>query len=112
MSNVTHENFAEIHAVAEAVAVKAAAATKERIGGDRGACGFAWVNVYNVRSNSKLGKEMAKVGFRKAYGGGLQLWNPGKAMVQSVEVLESGAVAYAKILKDVGLEAYAGSRLD
>jgi len=82
--------------------------------GDRGACGFAWVNVYGVRSNSRLGKTLASYGFRKDYTGALCLWNPSKAGVQSVDVLEAGADAYAKVLRDkLGLDkVYAGSRLD
>lgn len=82
--------------------------------GDRDACGFAWVTVYDVRSNSRLGKTLATFGFRKAYGGGLQLWNPSQAGVQSISVLEAGADAYAKVLKDkLGLEkVYSGSRMD
>jgi hypothetical protein len=82
--------------------------------GDRDACGFAWVTVYDVRSNSRLGKTLATFGFRKAYGGGLQLWNPSQAGVQSISILEAGADAYAKVLKDkLGLEkVYSGSRMD
>ena len=82
--------------------------------GDRDACGFAWVDVYGVRANSRLGKTLASHGFRKSYTGSLQLWNPSGAGVQSVSVLEAGAEAYAKVLKDkLGLEkCYAGSRLD
>jgi hypothetical protein len=81
--------------------------------GDRDACGFAWVNVYKVRSNSRLGKTLQSYGFRKDYTGGLSLWNPSKAGTQSVSILEAGADAYAKVLRDkLGLEAYAGSRLD
>ena len=68
--------------------------------GDRDCCGFAWVTVYDVRSNSKLGKALAGYGFRKAYGGGLQLWNPSGMGVQSISVLEAGAEAYAQVLKD------------
>jgi len=82
--------------------------------GDRDACGFAWVDVYGVRSNSKIGKALQSYGFRKSYTGSLQLWNPSQAGVQSVSVLEAGAEAYAKVLKDkLGLDkVYAGSRLD
>jgi hypothetical protein len=81
--------------------------------GDRDACGFAWVTVYGVRSNSRLGKTLATYGFSKSYNGGLQLWNPSKAGVQSISILEAGAEAYAEVLREqLGLEAYAGSRLD
>ncbi len=84
------------------------------LGGDRGACGFAWVNVWGVRSNSKLGKALQAAGFRKDYTGSLQLWNPSRAAVQSVSVLEAGAEAYASVLRSkLGLDkVYAGSRLD
>jgi len=82
--------------------------------GDRGACGFAWVNIYGVRSNSKLGKWLQAAGFRKDYTGALSLWNPSKAAVQSLDILEAGADAYAQVLKDkLGLDkVYAGSRMD
>jgi hypothetical protein len=82
--------------------------------GDRDACGFAWVNVWGVRSNSKMGKALQAAGFRKDYTGSLQLWNPSKAGTQSLNVLEAGAEAYAQVLRDkLGLEkVYAGSRMD
>lgn len=82
--------------------------------GDRDCCGFAWVNVWGVRSNSKLGKALQAAGFRKDYTGSLQLWNPSKAGVQSLNVLEAGAEAYAQVLREkLGLEkVYAGSRMD
>lgn len=82
--------------------------------GDVGSCGFAWVDVYGVRANSKLGKALAGYGFRKSYRGSLQLWNPSQAGVQSISVLEAGAEAYAAVLKaKLGLDrVYAGSRMD
>jgi hypothetical protein len=82
--------------------------------GDNDACGFAWVNVYGVRSNSRLGKTLQSYGFSKSYTGGLQLWNPAKAGTQSISILEAGADAYARVLREkLGLEkVYAGSRLD
>ena len=82
--------------------------------GDRGACGFAWVNIYGVRSNSKLGKWLQAAGFRKDYTGALSLWNPSKAAVQSIDILEAGAYAYAEVIKaKLGLDkVYAGSRMD
>ena len=86
----------------------------QALGGDRGPCGFAWVNVWGVRSNSKLGNALKAQGFRKDYTGALSLWNPGQAAAQSIDILEAGAEAYAKVLKDkLGLEkVYAGSRMD
>lgn len=104
--------MAHVRALAAAESAAQAFADRHMAGRDGGACGFAWVNVYKVRSNSKLGKALAEVGFRKAYGGGLQLWNrwwPG----QSVDAAEHGATAYARVIKEeLGVEAYSGSRLD
>ena len=82
--------------------------------GDRDACGFAWVNVWGVRSNSKVGKFLQANGFRKDYTGSLCLWNPSGFPTQSISILEAGAEAYAQVLKDqLGLDrVYAGSRLD
>ena len=93
-------------------AARKAAAEKHAVVGERDACGFSWCTVFDVRSNSKVGKLLANYGFRKAYGGGLQLWDPSKHPTQSVSVLEAGASAMAAELKAAGLTAYAGSRLD
>jgi hypothetical protein len=105
--------MAHVRALAEAQAAAKAFSDKHFGGSDGGACGFAWVDVYKVRSNSKLGKALQEVGFRKSYTGSLQLWNkwwPG----QSVDAAEQGAGAYARVLKEeLGIEdCYAGSRLD
>jgi hypothetical protein len=61
----------------------------------------------------KLGKALATYGFSKAYGGGLQLWNPSGNPTQCITAKEEGAEAYAKVLSSkLGLKAYAGSRMD
>ena len=81
--------------------------------GEYDACGFAWVDVYGVRSNSRLGKTLQSFGFRKSYTGSLQLWSPCGSATQSISIKEAGAEAYAKVLTDkLGIKAYAGSRLD
>lgn len=95
---------------------EAAKATREYLAqhGDRDACGFAWVNVWGVRSNSKLGLALKKAGFRKDYTGALNYWNPAKSGTQSISALEAGAEAFARVLKErLGLDkVYAGSRMD
>lgn len=92
---------------------KASQATYDRIGGDQYACGFAWVEVYVDRTNSKVAKELLSLGFRKDYKPKcLSMWNPGGMSVQNVDIKEDGAQAMAKVLRDAGLRAYAGSRLD
>ena len=85
--------------VAEAQTAAQAAAAKffqEKLGGkDQYACGFAWVEIYNVKGNTKLGKALAAQGIRKSYSGGLQMWNPSKFPCQNVDTLEEGARAAA-----------------
>jgi hypothetical protein len=103
-----------VHDKATHEAQRVAEESLKKMGGDWGTCGFAWVKVFDVRSNSKLGKALCSVGFSKAYGGGLEIWNPSKANTQSIQVKEDGARAYAKILKEeLGLEkCWMGSRVD
>jgi hypothetical protein len=84
-----------------------------KLGGrDQYACGFAWVDIYGVRSNSKVGKALTAAGIRKSYTKSLQMWNPSKFGCQNVDTLEEGARAAAAVFKSYGFEAYAGSRLD
>ena len=85
--------------------------------GDRGACGFAWVNIWEhdgkkIRANSKLGKALTAAGVRKDYTGAYCLWNPSKLGAQSMDILEEGAYAAAEVFKLHGFTAYAGSRMD
>jgi len=117
LANKETFDLAAVQDVLNEAGIQARTAAKQTLaalGGDRGACGFAWVNVWGVRSNSKLGKALLAAGFRKDYTGALSLWNPSKAAVQSLDVLEAGAYAYAEVLKDkLGLDkVYAGSRMD
>ena len=75
-------------------------------------CGFAWVDV-KVRSNSKLGKALQAVGFRKSWQGGvLQLWDPAQHRGQSMDCKEVGASAYASVWRSYGVDMYMGSRAD
>jgi hypothetical protein len=84
-----------------------------KMGGDMYACGFAWVNVHVDRTNSKQAQELIKAGFRKDYRPKtLSFWNPGGLPVQNIDIKEAGAEAMATYLQALGLEAYAGSRLD
>lgn len=102
--------------VAEAKAAAYTAATKffqERLGGrDQYACGFAWVNIYGIKGNTKAGRAMKAAGVRKDYTGAYQIWNPAQLGVQNIDTLEEGARAAAEVFKKYGFTAYAGSRLD
>jgi len=80
---------------------------------DQFACGFAWVDVYVDRTNSKQAKELIAAGFRKDYKPKcLSFWNPGDLPVQNIDIKEAGADAMAEYLRALGLNAYSGSRLD
>ena len=105
------DTLANVHNTATQAAAKA---TEDFLAkhGDRDACGFAWVTVYE-KGSTKLGRALKAVGFKPAYGGGLQLWNPSGNWTQCITAKEEGAQAYAEVLRKAGIEkAYAGSRLD
>ena len=100
-------------AVLEAVA-EAAKATNDFLAkhGDRDACGFAWVTVYE-KGSTKMGRALIAAGFSKSYSGGLQMWNPSGSYTQCITAKEVGAEAAAKVLTErLGVKAYAGSRMD
>ena len=82
--------------------------------GDRDCCGFAWVESWE-KGNTKLGRQIAsKLGFRKAYGGGYQLWNPSGSYTQAITAKEEGARAYVDTIKRYfpDIKMTVGSRLD
>jgi hypothetical protein len=112
---ITEQAVQQAHVKALAAAHTAAKAFADRHmnGQDGGPCGFSWVDIYGVRSNSKLGQALKAVGFSKSYTGSLQLWNRWW-QGQSVDAGEHGATAYATVLKqELGIEKiYSGSRLD
>ena len=86
---------------------------QEKLGGvDQYSCGFAWVDIFGVKGNTKLGKAFKAAGIRKSYTGGYQIWNPAGLGVQNIDTLEAGAEAAAKVFEKYGFRAYAGSRLD
>jgi len=81
--------------------------------GERDACGFGWVDVYVDRTNSKQAQELIRAGFSKSYKPKcLSMWDPAGIPTQSISVKEAGAYAYAEYLTQLGLKAYAGSRMD
>jgi hypothetical protein len=104
------DNIESIHNTAVTAAQKAEAEFRARHG-EPGYCGFAWVKV-SEKASTKLGRALKTVGFRKSYNGGLDLWNPGGSFSQSMDLKEAGAEAYAKVLRDFGINAYACSRAD
>lgn len=81
--------------------------------GSRDACGFAWVSCYE-KGNTKLGRQIAKLGYRKSEGVGFQLWNPSGSWTQAITAKEEGAQAYVNTMKKYfpELKLSANSRMD
>ena len=105
-------NIQAIQLEAKQAAIIAENAVLEQFG-ERPYCGFAWVDVYVERTNSKEAKLLKEIGFKQDYKPKcLNLWVPGEYRGQSMDVREAGAYAYAKVLQKYGFRAYAGSRAD
>ena len=75
-------------------------------------CGFAWVNIYKIKGNTKLGRAMKQAGYTKDYTGAYQIYNPAGYGGQSMDVKEAGARAAAKVFEQYGFTAYPGGRAD
>jgi len=75
-----------------------------------GVCGFAWVNI--KPGNSKFANWLKKEGLarRDSYYGGVTIWV--SEYGQSLELKEVYAYAFANVLSENGIKAYAGSRMD
>ena len=112
--NYTVEQIRELVDQAKTAAYAAADEHENRYypDGGWGACGFAWVNIWGIKGNTKLGRAMKAAGISKDYSGAHSIWNPSKYPTQNVSTLEAGAQAAAQVFKDAGFTAYAGSRLD
>jgi hypothetical protein len=74
-----------------------------------GVCGFAWVTIRPA--NCAFAKWMKKVhGCHLAYGGGMQYWI--SDFNQSMQKKEAYADAFAHVLNEFDIHAYAASRID
>ena len=76
---------------------------------DDGACGFAWINVRPANSSFAIWAKKQGL-MRPMYGGGVTYWV--SVFGQSVDRKAAFAGAYAKVLRENGIEATAGDRLD
>ena len=111
INEYTVDDLKTIKAAALQHANDAAVAYMEQHG-EHAYCGFAWVNIYGVKGNTKIGKALKAAGVSQDYTRSFQLWNPSKYPTQNVDTLLAGARAAAEVFKRYGFEAYAGSRLD
>ena len=76
-----------------------------------GACGFAHVNISPARG--KFVNYLKKIGKgHKSYQGGWDYWVSSQELGQSITRKEAYADAFAKVLKEWGINCYATSRLD
>ena len=87
---------------------------QEKLGGrDQYSCGFAWVDIYGVKGNTRLGKMLKTAGVERSdYKKCFSIWNPADHNCQNVDTKEAGADAAARVFEKHGFRAYAGSRLD
>jgi hypothetical protein len=76
---------------------------------DDGACGFAWVTVRPANSSFAIWAKKQGL-MRPMYGGGVTYWV--SSFGQSVDRKAAFAGAYAKVLRENGIQATAGDRLD
>ena len=109
----------QVNAIVQEAMISAKQAALDALNkfGDRDACGFAWVQIWNyggnkIKGNTKVGKMLKAAGLRQNYIKAFEIWNPSKLGVQSVGILEAGAEAAAEVFRKHGFDAYAGSRLD
>lgn len=74
-----------------------------------GVCGFAWVK---IRPGNSAAAKFAKAnyGASASYSGGVDIWV--SAYNQSMVRKEAYANAFAKVLRDAGINAYGDSRMD
>ena len=81
-------------------------------GVDQYACGFAWVNIYGIKGNTKLGKTLKAAGLEQDYTKAFSIWNPSDHGAQNLDTKFQGALAAQKVFEKYGFRAFAGSRLD
>ena len=111
LNDYTVEDLVMIKSAALQHANDAAHAHLEQYG-EHAYCGFAWVNIYGIKGNTKLGKRMKQAGFEKDYTGAYSIWNPSGLGTQCMSTKEAGASAAAKVFSAAGFKCYAGSRAD
>lgn len=74
------------------------------IGGDRYPCGFAWVRIKPARGQLVKNLKALEMGSTDEFEGGFVVYNPSRNACQNMYAKEVGARAFAKHLKDSGIE--------
>lgn len=104
-------NYIEIVKEA-AVAAERAVAIAMIEHGDEGAAGYAWVEIAKGPAVVHLIAAGLEKGCGEAFHRGAVAYRPGKPRVQSIEVHEAGARAFADVLTSHGIAARHWSRRD
>ena len=113
MSTMSYAQCEQIHNQAITAAEQAAQDKLNELGEEWFPCGFAWVRV--LPATQPFGRFLKKAGIvdSASYGGGYTVFDAcGNRYTQSMFVKEAGTKAYAKVLRDHGIECYAESRID
>lgn len=111
--NYTVEQIKDIIAEATQAGQDAAADAYERNGNtDWDACGFAWVNLYGIKGNTRLGKALKAAGVQQDYTRAFQIWGGEFYSGQSISIKEAACRAARDVFKRYGFDASVGSRLD
>ena len=111
LNDYTVDEIKRIIQEAKTAARDAATAYIEQYG-EHAYCGFAWVNIWDIKGNTKLGKRVKAAGLDKDYTGAYNIWNPSGLGTQCMSTKEAGASAAAQVFKDYGFKCSAGSRAD
>jgi len=111
LNDYTVEEIKRIIQQAKTAAHDAATAHIDEYG-EQWYCGFAWVNIWDIKGNTKLGKRMKQAGLDKDYTGAYSIWNPSGLGTQCMSTKEAGARAASQVFKDYGFKCSAGSRAD
>jgi len=94
-------------------AAKTAALAHLEQHGEHAYCGFAWVEIFGIKGNTKLGRAMKQAGLEKDYKGAYSIWNPSGLATQCMSTKEAGAQAAVAVFRKYGFDrCYMGSRAD
>jgi hypothetical protein len=107
-------DFSKEKMIADEAFAAAARATENYLAtyGHRDACGFAWVSLKPATTRMARYLKSQNLAKRNYGESGLMVWNPSGNYTQAMGAKEEGAYAFAKVLCDHGINAYASSRMD
>lgn len=84
--------------------------TKQTYFVEGGVCGFAWIKISPARGKFVQWLKQNKIGSTSTYEGGYTIWC--HEFGQSLTRKEAFVQAFAKVLREYGINAYGQSRID